>query len=121
MCQVYSPPITSRYASVYWRMMSPVHLPEQLVHRSCILALIAQTNKRLDNRFAGKTMAVVGYEVDQVVVEEGKNDTSVPITHAYNHHYIVGPHPSPLTLHPRAGLDKIKTFRAHSFKFLNFP
>ena len=47
----------------------------------------------MDNRFAGKTMAVVGYEVDQVVVEEGKNDTSVPITHAYNHHYIVGPHP----------------------------
>jgi len=68
---VYSPPIRSRYGDVYWRMMSPVHLDQQLV-----------------DRFNGKTMAVVGYEVDQVVVSEGQPDKSVPITHAYNHHYI---------------------------------
>merc|ERR1719392_176529 len=52
-------------------MMSPVHLDKQLVER-----------------FNGKVMAVVGYEVDQVVVVEGQPDKSVPITHAYNHHYI---------------------------------
>jgi hypothetical protein len=69
--QVYSPPITSRYADVYWRMMSPVPLEPALV-----------------TRFRGKTMAIVGYETNQVFVHEGRPDKSVPITHAYNHHYI---------------------------------
>jgi hypothetical protein len=63
---VYSPPITSRYAEVYWTMMPKVELPEKIV-----------------NRFNGKIMAIVGYETDQVF----PNGTSVPITWAYNHHY----------------------------------
>ena len=63
---VYSPPITSRYADVYWTMMPKVDLPEKIV-----------------NRFDGKIMALTGYEVDQVF----SDDTSVPITWAYNHHY----------------------------------
>ena len=63
---VYSPPITSRYADVYWTMMPSVDLPKQIIER-----------------FNLKTMAVVGYETDQVFA----NGTSVPITWAYNHHY----------------------------------
>ena len=46
-------------------------------------------DKDLVSRFQGKTMAVVGYESDQVIVREGSPDVSVPITHAYNHHYLV--------------------------------
>jgi hypothetical protein len=68
---VYSPPIRSRYSQVIWTMLDAVPLPEELV-----------------KRFDGKTMAITGYESDQVIVEEGKPDVSVPITWAYNHHFI---------------------------------
>merc|ERR1712055_1287021 len=44
-------------------------------------------DKDLVARFQGKTMAIVGYETDQVIVTEGQPDVSVPITHAYNHHF----------------------------------
>ena len=50
-------------------MMDPVPLDEKIVEK-----------------FQGKTLAVIGYEADQVMrTEDG--DLSVPITHAYNHHY----------------------------------
>ena len=46
-------------------------------------------------RFAGKVMAITGYEQDQVMVtptgQPGVNpsrDVSVPINWAYNHHYM---------------------------------
>lgn len=68
--EVYSPPISTKYSEVYWTMMDPVPL-----------------NRDLVGRFQGKTMAIVGYESDQVIVNEGKSDISVPITHAYNHHF----------------------------------
>ena len=48
---VYSPPISTRYGEVFWTMMDPVPLDKELVER-----------------FAGKAMAVVGYETDQVLV-----------------------------------------------------
>lgn len=71
---VYSPPITSKYAEVYWTMMDPVTLPTEIV-----------------NRFNNKVMAIVGYESDQVFHDpndiSGIKDVSVPITWAYNHHY----------------------------------
>ena len=70
--QVYSPPISTKYSEVYWTMMDPVSLDKDLVAR-----------------FQGKTMAIVGYETDQVIVTEGQPDVSVPITHAYNHHFEV--------------------------------
>ena len=70
--QVYSPPISTKYSEVYWTMMDPVELDKDLVAR-----------------FQGKTMAIVGYETDQVIVTEGQPDVSVPITHAYNHHFEV--------------------------------
>ena len=63
---VYSPPITSKYAEVYWTMMDPVKLPDYIIER-----------------FKLKLMAIVGYESDQVF----PNGQSVPITWAYNHHY----------------------------------
>lgn len=63
---VYSPPITSRYAEVFWTMMEPVNLPDNIV-----------------KRFTGKIMAITGYETDQVF----SDGSSVPITWAYNHHY----------------------------------
>ena len=44
-------------------------------------------------RFAGKVMAITGYEQDQVMVEpvgkpgvQPESDVSVPINWAYNHH-----------------------------------
>lgn len=69
---VYSEVIKTRYSQVFWRGMAPIPLPSEIVAR-----------------FANnKTMAVVGYEVDQVIRgKEGEDDVSVPITHAYNHHY----------------------------------
>ena len=69
---VYSPLISTQYSEVYWTMMDPVALDTDLVAR-----------------FQGKTMAIVGYETDQVIVTEGQPDVSVPITHAYNHHFEV--------------------------------
>ena len=46
---VYSPPISTRYADVYWTMMNPVELPDYIT-----------------SRFNDKVMAIVGYEQDQV-------------------------------------------------------
>merc|ERR1711970_1247527 len=51
-------------------MMEPVPLDDDLVAR-----------------FAGKVLPVVGYETDQVMKTD-KGDVSVPITWAYNHHYL---------------------------------
>lgn len=69
--EVYSPAIKTRYSEVFWRGMAPVPLPQEIIQR-----------------FANKTMAVVGYEVDQVRRNpKGGEDIPVPITHAYNHHY----------------------------------
>jgi len=68
--EVYSPAIRSRYAQVYWTLMESVPLDEAIV-----------------KRFANKTMAITGYEVDQVM-KTPNGDVPVPITHAYNHHYV---------------------------------
>merc|ERR1719499_2697219 len=66
---VYSPPIQSRYAEVFWTMMDHVPIPDDV-----------------RKRFANKTMLVTGYESDQVQ-RTPKGDVSWPITHAYNHHF----------------------------------
>jgi hypothetical protein len=67
---VYSPLLKSEYSQVIWRMMPSVPLPDEIVAR-----------------FQNKTMAIRGYEVDQVMRTE-KGDVAVPITWAYNHHFI---------------------------------
>jgi hypothetical protein len=69
---VYSPDITSLYSQVFWTGLPPVDLPADIVAR-----------------YAGKDMAVVGFEVDQVRKGAGPNgeDVSLPINVAYNHHF----------------------------------
>jgi hypothetical protein len=68
---VYSPKISTLYSQVFWTQLDKVELPENIV-----------------KRFANKTMAVVGFEIDQVFKgENGGEDISVPINVAYNHHF----------------------------------
>ena len=67
---VYSDPITSRYGDVYWTMMNPVKLPQNII-----------------DRFNNKVIAITGYEMNQVIINNGI-ETPVPITWAYNHHYL---------------------------------
>ena len=83
--------VRTRYSETYWTRNAPIALPEELI-----------------KRFAdGGVMAITGYEVDQVVHEGApppppgsdklggfgcfpscdETDRSVPIYHAYNHHY----------------------------------
>jgi len=68
--EIYSPPIRTRYSEVFWKMMDPVPLPAELI-----------------KRFENKTMAIIGYEIDQVM-RTSAGDVPVPINHAYNHHYM---------------------------------
>lgn len=65
--EVYSPLISTVYGQVYWTMMEPVPLPVDIV-----------------NQFAGRTMAITGYESDQVM-RTAQGDVPLPITAAYNH------------------------------------
>ena len=76
---VWSPEIATRYAEVWWHDMGKQPLPQEIVAR-----------------FANKTMAITGYEMDMVMVQPagqpGANpaqDVSVPMNWAYNHHYEV--------------------------------
>ena len=66
---VYSPVITSTYAEIVWKTLETVPLPSDIV-----------------KRFAGKPMAVIGLEWDQVR-KTPAGDVSVPMNVAYNHHY----------------------------------
>ena len=70
--EVYSPLIRTRYSEVHWTTQDPVPLSDEI-----------------RARFENKTMAVVGYEVDQVYHQKDSagNDASVPITYTYCHHY----------------------------------
>ena len=63
---MYSPPISQLYSQVFWKGLPPVDLPAHVV-----------------DRFKGKGMAVVGFEMDQVRTVAGK-DVSVPINAVYN-------------------------------------
>ena len=75
---VYMGPITHRYSEVFWTNLPETPIPPELVER-----------------FKGKGMAIMGYEVDQVRKKGDKDfdgsilqeDVSVPINMAYNHHH----------------------------------
>lgn len=67
---VYSPPIKTRYSEVFWTGLPTVPLPSEIVQR-----------------FSNKTMAVVGFEADQVI-RTASGDVPVPIHWAYNHHFV---------------------------------
>eukprot|EP00092_Neocalanus_flemingeri_P016158 GFUD01017488.1.p1 GENE.GFUD01017488.1~~GFUD01017488.1.p1 ORF type:complete len:796 (-),score=158.21 GFUD01017488.1:53-2440(-) len=83
--------VQTKYSQVYWTRNNPIDLPPEIV-----------------SQFKGKVMAITGYEVDQVThtgprpgytttseglggfscyPDCGKDDKSVPIYNAYNHHY----------------------------------
>ena len=64
----YSAPITTRYSQVWWQPLPPTKLPTELVQK-----------------YANKKMAIVGWEIDQVVITKNR-DISVPISASYNHH-----------------------------------
>jgi len=66
---VYSPPITTLYSQVWWSPLAPIKMPEEMVQK-----------------YAGKGMAIVGWEIDQVQ-KTPNGDVSVPINANYNHHY----------------------------------
>ena len=66
--EVYHGPITTRYSQVWWTSTSNP-IPDDVV-----------------KRFANKTMAIVGLEMDQVR-KTPQGDVRVPITMAYNHHH----------------------------------
>ena len=74
--EVTSNLISTLYGEVHWRFHQDKPLPAAIVER-----------------FRGRVMAVVGYEVDQVFDGDGDHtnsnnaDRRVPITWAYNHHY----------------------------------
>ena len=72
--QVYAGPISTRYGEVFWRGLPPAPVPEEI-----------------RKRFDGKTIAITGYEQDQVIrhdLNDSSKDQSVPIYWAYNHHYV---------------------------------
>ena len=68
---VYTTPITSKYADVYWTMMPEIPLSKEIV-----------------SRFNNKVMAVTGYEMDQVIVHPNGTEESIPCSWSYNHHYV---------------------------------
>jgi len=75
---VYMGPITHRYSEIFWTALPQTPVPPEIV-----------------KRFAGKGMAIVGYEEDQVRRKGDRDvdgsilqeDVSVPINMAYNHHH----------------------------------
>ena len=69
---VYSPPMTTRYSQVWWSPLAPSPFPADIVAK-----------------YAGKAVAIIGWEIDQVRKGVGPNgeDISVPISASYNHHY----------------------------------
>ena len=75
---VWAPEIATHYGEVFWTDQHNQPLPADIV-----------------KKFKGKTIAITGYEMDQVMVfptgQPGVNpekDVSVPINWAYNHHYM---------------------------------
>ena len=68
---VYSPEIQTLYGQVFWTMMEGTPLPPEIV-----------------SRFRNRTMAVVGYECNQVGRDpETGEEYAIPINAAYNHHH----------------------------------
>jgi hypothetical protein len=71
---MYSLPIKTLYSQVHWTSHGPIKFPDHIIERFQ----------------DGKVMALMGYEVDQVRIDpETGREESVPITWAYNHHYMV--------------------------------
>jgi hypothetical protein len=78
---VLSPPMTTHYSQVWWSPLAPSPLPAEVVAK-----------------YAGKKMAIVGWEIDQVR-QTPEGDKSVPISATYNQcaseERTNSPHPAP--------------------------
>ncbi len=75
----YSKPIRSLYSQVHWTSHGDISLPENVVQRY----------DNNNDEGTTDTMAILGYEVDQVRIDpQTGKEVSVPITWAYNHHYM---------------------------------
>jgi hypothetical protein len=69
--EVYSAEaIETLYSQVWWTMSSLSPFPDDFV-----------------KEYSNKTMAIVGYEFDQVIRNPDGTETPVPVTWSYNHHY----------------------------------
>jgi len=66
---VLSPAMTTYYSQVWWSPLAPSKLPKEMV-----------------DKYAGKSVAIVGWEIDQVRKGAGPNgeDVPVPISASYN-------------------------------------
>lgn len=71
---IYSPIISHLYSQVFWKGLPPINVPQHI-----------------QTKYNNAIMAIVGYEVDQVMTinnESGEEkEISVPINAVYNHHY----------------------------------
>eukprot|EP00931_Biecheleriopsis_adriatica_P115974 TRINITY_DN91702_c0_g1_i1.p1 TRINITY_DN91702_c0_g1~~TRINITY_DN91702_c0_g1_i1.p1 ORF type:complete len:642 (-),score=85.73 TRINITY_DN91702_c0_g1_i1:25-1950(-) len=67
--EVLSPAMTTLYSQVWWSPLAPVDLPKDIVEK-----------------YKGKGMAIVGWEIDQVR-RTPAGDVSVPMSASYNHHW----------------------------------
>ena len=61
-----------QYGTVYWKSVGGVNLPQEI-----------------RNRFSNSSMAITGYEVDQVHVNPDGTEHTIPLNQLYNHHYFV--------------------------------
>ena len=59
-------PITTYYSQVWWHPLEPTALPDEMV-----------------KKYAGKQVAIVGWEIDQVQRMPDGTDISVPISASY--------------------------------------
>jgi len=67
---VLSPVVSTLYSQVWWAALPAVRLPQNVI-----------------DHFNDKTMAVVGFELDQVRQLPNGSYESLPMTFAYNHHF----------------------------------
>jgi hypothetical protein len=67
---ILSPVVTTRYSQVWWAALEAVKMPEDVV-----------------KQFDGRTMAIVGFELDQVYKAKNGSYLSLPMTFSYNHHF----------------------------------
>eukprot|EP01079_Euglenida_sp_SAG-EU17-18_P007241 gene7241-6831_t len=85
---VYSPPMTTLYSQVWWAPLAPAPFPQAVgasthCRRLCVQEMV--------QKYAGKKVAVVGFECDQPVPAPAPPASPCPpISATYNHHYNAG-------------------------------
>jgi hypothetical protein len=66
-----SKPMTTRYSQVWWKPLTPTPLPKEMV-----------------DKYANSSVAIVGWEIDQIFYDADGQEHSLPINANYNHHYV---------------------------------